>query len=109
MPKLKHLVPIGSVITLAAVTMLSGCSWSREKEARESGRTVTQVADDKRISERVAYTLRESPVYKFPEVGVRTYGRVVQLHGFVATEEQKRAAGESAQQAPGALRVINDI
>jgi hypothetical protein len=105
----KHLISIGSVLTLVAVTMLTGCSWSRDKEARESGRTPTQVTDDRHISDRITQSLKESPVYKFPEVGVRTSGRVVQLHGFVATEEQKRAAGEIAMQAPGALRVINDI
>jgi osmotically-inducible protein OsmY len=109
MRTLKYFVPIGGVIALVAVTAFNGCSWSSEKEARASGRTVTQVTDDKRISERVAYSLRESPVYKFPEVGVRTFDRAVQLNGFVATEEQKRAAGEIAQQAPGAQRVINDI
>jgi osmotically-inducible protein OsmY len=85
---------------------LSGCSYYH---ARQTGRTTTQVADDKRISERVYSSLKTSPVFKFPEVGVKTFDRVVQLNGFVQTEEQKRAAQEIAQQAPGAARVINDI
>ena len=72
---------------------LSGCSYYH---ARQTGRTTTQVADDKRISERVYSSLKTSPVFKFPEVGVKTFDRVVQLNGFVQTEEQKRAAQEIA-------------
>jgi osmotically-inducible protein OsmY len=53
--------------------------------------------------------LKESTVYKFADVNVKTYDRVVQLSGFVQTEYQKRAAEEIAQQARGAVRVINNI
>jgi BON domain len=110
MRNVKHYILIGSVSAVVAATGLSGCaSWSRQKEARETGRTPTQVADDRHISDRVASSLKASPVYKFPDVGVKTFDRVVQLHGFVQTDDQKRAAEEIAQQAPGAVRVINDI
>jgi type IV secretory pathway VirB10-like protein len=106
MRNLKNCFLIGGLSAVIAGAGLSGCSYNR---ARESGRTPTQMADDKQISDRVISSLKVSPVYKFPNVGVRTFDRVVQLNGFVMTEEQKRAAEEIAQEAPGALRVINDI
>jgi len=102
----KYYLLIGGISAVLAGAGMSGCSYYH---ARQTGRTTTQVADDKRISDRVVSSLQMSPVYKFPEVGVRTFDRVVQLNGFVATEEQKRAAEEIAQRAPAAARVINDI
>ena len=102
-----YYILVGGLSAVIAAAGLSGCS--SYYHARQTGRTTTQVADDKRISDRVYSSLKVSPVYKFPEVGVRTFDRVVQLNGFVETEEQKRAAQEIAQQAPGATRVINDI
>ena len=101
-----YYILVGGLSAVIAIADLSGCSYYH---ARQTGRTTTQVNDDKRISDRVYSSLKVSPVYKFPEVGVRTFDRVVQLNGFVETEEQKRAAQEIAQQAPGAARVINDI
>ncbi len=100
---------LGSFVGLVVAIGLTGCTWSRAKEARESGRTQIQCADDQHISDRVKSSLKASPVYKFPDVGVKTFERVVQLSGFVQTEDQKRAAEEIAQQAPGAVRVINNI
>lgn len=104
-----HKLLIGGFAAVVAVTGLNGCSWSRDKQARETGRTSTQVADDQHIGDRVRSSLKASPVYKFAGVSVNTFERVVQLSGFVQTEDQKRAAEEIAQQAPGAMRVINDI
>ena len=67
------------------------------------------MADDQHITDRVKGSLKESPVYKFAGVGVSTFDRVVQLSGFVQTDDQKQAAEEIARQAPGAVRVINNI
>lgn len=109
MPNVKYHMLIGGFAAVVVATGLTGCAWSHEKEAREMGRTKVQVADDSHISGRVRSSLKTSPVYKFGDVGVKTFDRVVQLSGFVQTEDQKRAAEEIAQQAPGAVRVINDI
>jgi osmotically-inducible protein OsmY len=109
MTSTKYMLAIGSISAVLAVTGLTGCSWVRARQGRETGRTATQVADDQHISARVRGELSSSPVYKFAGVGVSTYDRVVQLNGFVQTEDQKRAAEEIAAQAPGATRVINDI
>jgi BON domain-containing protein len=106
MSNLKNHILIAGLSAVLVGAALTGCSYYR---ARQTGRTQTQVVDDKRISDRVVSSLKASPIYKFPEVGVRTYDRVVQLNGFVGTAEQKRAAEEIAREAPGAVRVINDI
>ena len=67
---------IGGISTVLAGAGMSGCSYYH---ARQTGRTTTQVADDKRISDRVVGSLKMSPVYKFPEVGVRTFDRFAHL------------------------------
>lgn len=109
MTNTKYMLAIGSISAVLAVTGLTGCSWGREKQGRETGRTAAQVADDQHISGRVKSDLASSTVYKFAGVGVSTFDRVVQLNGFVQSENQKQAAEEIAKQAPGATRVINDI
>jgi osmotically-inducible protein OsmY len=65
--------------------------------------------DDRSISERVAERLKNEPTYKFTDVDVRTFGGVVQLSGFVNTDEQKSRAGELAQGVGGVSKVINNI
>lgn len=109
MKNAKYLLWIGSASAVMAVTGLTGCSWGQAKEGRETGRTAAQVADDQHISARVRSDLNVSAVYKFRGVGVSTFNRVVQLNGFVQTEDQKRAAEEIAKQAPGAAQVLNNI
>jgi hypothetical protein len=61
------------------------------------------------ITGEIQKKLREEPVYKFSEVDVKTFAGVVQLSGFVTTDEQKRRAGEVAQHIDGVSRVVNNI
>src|SRR6185503_2767552 len=93
----------------ATVAMLgfSGCeSWGhKSSDERSTGRVV----DDKQITERVEDGLKREPVYKFNEVEVKTFSAVVQLSGFVNTDDQKRRAGEIAQQVQGVAQVVNNI
>ena len=69
------------------------------------GRTL----DDKTITSTVKHDLNREPVYKFSDVDVRTYDGVVQLSGFVDTNEQKQRAGDIARQAEGVTQVVNNI
>jgi osmotically-inducible protein OsmY len=108
MLKVKYFIIVGGVAAMVAATGLSGCS-SKEKEARESGRTTAQVSNDNQISENVAKSLKNSPVYKYPDVDVTTFNRVVQLNGFVATDDQKSMAEQVAKNTPGVDKVINNI
>ena len=109
MRKSRDLLVIGGLTAVLSLTTLTGCSWSRSKEAKESGRTENQVTADKDTTSRVEGELKTSSVYKFPSVMVQTYNGTVELSGFVNTEEQKRAAGDIAQKTPGVKQVNNQI
>lgn len=90
----------------AAVTLLTGCeSYEHKTAERSTGRMV----DDKRITSHVKSELAAEPVYKFDDVQVKTFNGVVQLSGFVTSDEQKRRAEEIAHQVNGVGQVVNGI
>ena len=72
-------------------------------------RTAGRQLDDRIVNSRVKDALQESPTYKFEEVRVMTYGGVVQLSGFVSTDEQKSRAAALARKVDGVHEVINNI
>ena len=88
----------------AAMLTFAGCETSSHDE-RSDGRQL----DDKKITEHVEKELKEEPVYKFDSVQAKTFGGIVQLSGFVNTEDQKKRAGEVAQRVPGVRQVENSI
>lgn len=91
---------------MCAVFALTGC----ESMNRHSGeRTAGRALDDKTISATVRHDLDREPVYKFTDVDVKTFDGVVQLSGFVTTDDQKRRAGDIARQAEGVNQVVNNI
>ena len=79
-----------------------------QKESPD-GRSEGRVQDDKNITKRVEERLKEEPVYKFGTVDVKTYGGLVQLSGFVDTEDQKRRAEDIARKVPGTTQVMNAL
>ncbi|HPU55760.1 MAG TPA: BON domain-containing protein, partial [Verrucomicrobiota bacterium] len=104
MANLKKLLLIGGSTAAVVLAGLTGCQ-TRDTSDRTAGRII----DDKAITERVEDRLKEDPLYKFTGVDVRTFAGVVQLSGFVDTQEQKNRAGELAQNVQGVTRVINNI
>jgi hyperosmotically inducible protein len=103
MRNLKKLILIGGASAMVALT---GC----EMMNHHSGdRTAGRVLDDTTITASVKHDLNREPVYKFNDVDVKTYNGVVQLSGFVSSEEQKRRASEIAQRAEGVSQVMNNI
>ena len=91
---------------MSAMFALTGC----EMLNHHSGdRTAGRALDDKTITATVQHDLNREPVYKFDSVDVKTYDGVVQLSGFVDTEDQKRKAGDIAKQAEGVTQVVNNI
>ena len=108
MRNLKKLVLVGGASAVVALTTLTGCqmfSGGSESSDRTAGRQL----DDKHITANVEGKLKSEPVYKFSDVDVKTFAGVVQLSGFVTTDEQKTRAGELAQQVPGVARVVNNL
>jgi len=97
---------ISGLSAAVAVIGLSGCeSWGHHHDGRTAGREV----DDHKITAEVRDKLREEPVFKFSDVDVRTFNGVVQLSGFVNSDEQKRRAAEVAQEVPMVAEVVNSI
>src|SRR4051812_35842013 len=94
---LKQFGLLQSSVALAAVLGFGGCSTDSGGSKHHDERSEGRVVDDKQVKESVMKGLDGDPVYKFGSVDVSTYGGVVQLGGFVNTEDQKRRAGEIAQ------------
>jgi len=104
MRNLKSLLLISGVSAAVTVLAITGC---RTKGTGD--RTEGRVIDDKNITQRVEERLAQEPVYKFTDVDVKTFSGVVQLSGFVSTQEQKERAGDIAQRVEGVLQVANNI
>ena len=103
MLNLKKIMLVGGMTAMFALT---GC----EMLNHHSGdRTMGRALDDKTITATVKHDLNREPVYKFSGIDVRTYDGVVQLSGFVDTDEQKHRAGEIARQSEGVVQVVNNI
>jgi hyperosmotically inducible periplasmic protein len=99
-------VVIGIVAAWLGAAVLAGCStWGDRADGRSTG----QVADDDRVTSEVKSGLANEPVFKFNDVDVKTFNGVVQLSGFVNTEDQKQRAGQIAQQTERVARVVNNI
>jgi len=94
--------PIAGTAAALAIFAMAGCMSSPDRSA---GR----VLDDKMISSKVKGALNDAPVYKFNDVKVATYKGVVQLSGFVDTEEQKQKASEIAKRVEWVGDVVNNI
>lgn len=90
-------------ILAGALAAMAGCATD------DPSRSAGQRLDDRLTTGRIADALQDSPVYKFPQVKVTTYHGVVQLSGFVHSQEQKQAATQAAQDTPGVTQVINNI
>ena len=91
--KFKNSILIGGLSAALALTCFTGCeSWGHRNDERSEGRA----SDDHRITSQVKDELAKEPVYKFNNVDVNTFNGVVQLSGFVNTDDQKRRAAEIA-------------
>ncbi|HET7624024.1 MAG TPA: BON domain-containing protein, partial [Verrucomicrobiae bacterium] len=107
MRNLKKLVMTGGMTAAVAVMALTGCKMM--ENSHSGGRTAGRVLDDKTITAKVNEKLEKEPVYKFSNVDVKTFDGIVQLSGFVDTNDQKQRAAELAQSVDGVTRVVNNI
>ena len=85
-----------------ALLAMAGCISTPDRSA---GR----VLDDKMIASKVKGALNDAKIFKFDDVKVATYKGVVQLSGFVDTDEQKQKAGEIAKRVDWVRDVVNNI
>jgi hyperosmotically inducible protein len=105
MKNLKFYALILGASVVLSLSGLTGCKTSESDDGRSSGRVV----DDEKLTDQVEERLQREPVFKYTDVDVRTFNGVVQLSGFVTSEEQKQRAGELAAQTPGVAQVVNNI
>jgi hyperosmotically inducible protein len=95
---------LGLPLVLAALVAVAGCHTSGD-----GNRSAGRVLDDKIASNKVETALRDAPTYKFDSVKVTTYRGVVQLSGWVASNEQKDVAERIARNVHGIADVVNNI
>ena len=103
MLNLKKMILVGG---MSAMFALTGCEMMNH---HDGDRTAGRALDDKTVTATVQHDLNREPVYKFDGIDVKTYNGVVQLSGFVDTQEQKQRAGEIAKQSEGVTQVVNNI
>ena len=104
--KTKNVTSLALVLCLSlagAATVFTGCKGDRYN------RSTGEYIDDKALSHRVSGTLHDNAEYKFDGVDVKAFRGVVQLSGFVNTQDQKSKAGEIAKTVEGVSKVENNI
>lgn len=100
-----YLIRIAAIAlaTTLGFTQLAGCS------ATAKDRSTGQVIDDSALTARVKASIAEEDGVNAAAVNVTTYRGVVQLSGFVESEEAKRRAGNAARDVEGVRSVENNL
>lgn len=92
-----------SLLAIALVAALGACS----KQGEQS--TTGQYVDDATVTAKVKADLVKDDTVKASEIKVETTAGVVQLSGFVASEDARQRAEQLAQSIEGVKSVRNDI
>jgi osmotically-inducible protein OsmY len=90
-------------MALALITSIAACSVTSGRE------TVGEYVDDATITTKVKAAMFDDPALKVMQIGVETMQNVVQLSGFVDSEQTKARAGERARSVTGVREVKNDL
>ncbi|NND90670.1 MAG: BON domain-containing protein [Granulosicoccus sp.] len=101
---MKTVSKVLSVTTLSVVLALSaGCASTATQES------TGQFIDSSIVTAGVKTALAQDDLTTLLDVEVETFRDVVQLSGFVDTEEQKMQAGEVASTVDGVREVENNL
>jgi osmotically-inducible protein OsmY len=92
----------GLTATLAFATLL-GCASTSSQESTGA------YVDDTVITTKAKAALFNAPTLKSTEIGVETYKGVVQLSGFVGSQEQINTAVDLTRKVGGVVSVKNDM
>jgi len=93
-----------SLLCLTAVLAVAfGCSSTPDKQS--SGEFI----DDAAVTAKVKAEIMQAPTLKSNEINVETIKGVVQLSGFVGSQEEINAAAEVARKVNGVTEVRNDV
>lgn len=100
---MKRTFTTAGAFALTALLMSAGCSATRTQK------TAGETIDDGVITARVKVALIDNPTTKARQINVDTHQGVVQLQGFVDTNEEKMAATDVARSVSGGQSVRNDL
>ena len=105
--KIAGLKPLRIIVAAALlalpITIITGCAVTSGRE------TVGQYTDDKATTARVKTALARDSIVKAHQVNVTTFQGVVQLSGFVDSQEQKDRATEIVRNIQGVQELHNDL
>lgn len=91
------------LIFVSPALVLTGCATAKKQES------AGQYMDDTAITAKVKAALLNESSLKAAPINVETYQGVVQLSGFVGSEDDARMAGNVAAGIPDVVSVKNDL
>ena len=96
---------------MAAGLALSGCASHRDSTASAGeSRSASQFASDAALTTKVKAALaKDAGLGTAVNINVQSYRGVVELNGFVNTQEQIRSAGDVANRVEGVSKVDNNL
>ncbi len=94
---------VAATLALVPLTFTTGCAVTQHRE------TASAYAKDKEISARIKTAMYSDPVVKGTQVTVNSLNGVVQLSGFVDSQQAKERAGQIASETPGVVKVYNNL
>jgi len=103
---MKRTIAYLMVMTAAGVAPMvftSGCAVAQHQE------TASAYARDKEIMAKIKASLYKDPVVKGTQVEVQSLNGVVQLSGFVDSQQAKDRAGQIASETSGVSQVYNNL
>jgi len=92
-----------SLLSIIAVAGIMGCASSAKHES------TGQYVDDTAITAKVKTAIFEQPTLKSAEINVETFKGVVQLSGFVSSQDNVNTAMATARSVNGVTSVKNDM
>jgi osmotically-inducible protein OsmY len=91
------------LLAIVAATSMIGCAATAKSES------TGQYVDDTAITAKVKTAIFDQPTLKSAEINVETFKGVVQLSGFVRSQENISTAVRVAQGVNGVTSVKNDM
>lgn len=93
-----------SFLCLALISSFTACSSSNKKSD-----TPGQYVDDSIITTKVKTAIFNEPTLKSTQISVKTHQGIVQLSGFVDSQDAVNKAGEVAKHVDNVASVENDL
>ena len=100
---MKNLKIVSTLIAALMLTTVVGCASTQKQES------TGQYVDDTVITTTVKAAILNEPSLKVSEINVETFKGVVQLSGFVRSEDSIATAARVARGVNGVKSVKNDI